>query len=99
MSTTKPLSRGTLSLRFMQNAQRAKALTPVEPDRAVTKDTEDTEWEVAREVREAWGQIETGAPSIRCALPVTSPYYKIARFFPQLILSLSFIALGRLSFT
>lgn len=49
----KTLSTGTLSLRFMQNAHRAKQLKEVEADRAQVKD--DGEWEVAKEVREAWG--------------------------------------------
>ncbi|TFK36063.1 hypothetical protein BDQ12DRAFT_699775 [Crucibulum laeve] len=48
----KTLSTGTLSLRFMQNAQRAKQLKEVELERAEVKD--DGQWEVSKEVKEAW---------------------------------------------
>jgi hypothetical protein len=37
----------------MQNAHRAKNLAHVEADKAQVKD--DAEWEVAKEVRDAWG--------------------------------------------
>jgi len=49
----KSLSTGTLSLRFMQNAHRAKQLKEVELDRAEVKD--DGMWEVSQAVRDAWG--------------------------------------------
>jgi hypothetical protein len=49
----KTLSTGTLSLRFMQNAHRAKQLAEVEAEQAQVKD--EAEWEVAKEVRDAWG--------------------------------------------
>lgn len=49
----KTLSTGTLSLKFMQNAHRAKQLKEVELDKARVKD--EGEWEVAKEVRDAWG--------------------------------------------
>ena len=49
----KTLSNGTLSLRFMQNAHRAKLQAQVEAAQAKIKD--DAEWSVAPEVREAWG--------------------------------------------
>jgi hypothetical protein len=52
-STGKTLSKGTLSLRFMQNAHRAQNVALVEADRAKVKD--DAEWEVMPEVRAAWG--------------------------------------------
>jgi hypothetical protein len=51
--TTKTLSTSTLSLRFMQNAHRAKNLAHIEADKMQVKD--DAEWHVAEEVREAWG--------------------------------------------
>jgi len=51
--SAKTLSTGTLSLRFMQNAHRAKQLAEVEAEQAQVKD--EAEWEVAKEVREAWG--------------------------------------------
>ncbi|KAJ7607548.1 hypothetical protein FB45DRAFT_947868 [Roridomyces roridus] len=53
----KTLSTSTLSLKFMQNAHRAKNLATVELDKAEVKD--DGEWEVAKEVRDAWGSPET----------------------------------------
>ncbi|TBU30965.1 hypothetical protein BD311DRAFT_737753 [Dichomitus squalens] len=49
----KTLSNGTLSLRFMQNAQRAKLQAQVEVEQAKVKD--DAEWSVSQEVRDAWG--------------------------------------------
>jgi hypothetical protein len=51
--STRALSVSTLSLRFMQNAYRAKNLAQVEAEKAQVKD--DAEWEVAQEVRDAWG--------------------------------------------
>ncbi|TDL26822.1 hypothetical protein BD410DRAFT_835945 [Rickenella mellea] len=47
--TSKTLSNGTLSLRFMQRAQSSR----VEATQAPVRD--DAEWEVAPAVREAWG--------------------------------------------
>ncbi|KAI0742890.1 hypothetical protein C8Q80DRAFT_1058252, partial [Daedaleopsis nitida] len=49
----KSLSNGTLSLRFMQNAHRAKQQAQVEAEQAKIKD--DAEWSVSMEVRDAWG--------------------------------------------
>ncbi|RPD77210.1 hypothetical protein L226DRAFT_459187 [Lentinus tigrinus ALCF2SS1-7] len=49
----KTLSNGTLSLRFMQNAQRAKLQAQVEAEQAKIKD--DAEWSVPQDVRDAWG--------------------------------------------
>jgi hypothetical protein len=49
----KTLSNGTLNLRFMQNAARAKQLATAELEQAKVKD--EAEWEVSKEVREAWG--------------------------------------------
>ena len=51
--SSKSISTGTLSLRFMQNAHRAKQLKEVELDRAEVKD--DGMWEVSQAVRDAWG--------------------------------------------
>ncbi|KAI0092347.1 hypothetical protein BDY19DRAFT_884858 [Irpex rosettiformis] len=50
---SKTLSNGTLSLRFMQNAQRAKQLAQVELEQAAIKD--EAEWEVSQEIKDAWG--------------------------------------------
>lgn len=49
----KTISNSTLSLRFMQNAQRAKLQAQVDAEQAKIKD--DAEWSVSQEVREAWG--------------------------------------------
>ncbi|GBE86955.1 hypothetical protein SCP_1001990 [Sparassis crispa] len=51
--TGKTLSNATLSLRFMQNAQRAKMQAQVEAEQAKIRD--EAEWEVSKEVKEAWG--------------------------------------------
>ncbi|KAH9476855.1 hypothetical protein JR316_0010771 [Psilocybe cubensis] len=49
----KSLSTSTLSLKFMQNAQRAKNLKEVELDRAEVKD--DGKWEISQHIRDSWG--------------------------------------------
>ncbi|OCH92554.1 hypothetical protein OBBRIDRAFT_428845 [Obba rivulosa] len=49
----KTLSNGTLSLRFMQNAHRAKQQAQVEAEQRKIKD--EAEWEVSKEIKEAWG--------------------------------------------
>ncbi|KAJ4488535.1 hypothetical protein J3R30DRAFT_3280620 [Lentinula aciculospora] len=53
----KQLSSGTLSLKFMQNAQRAKQLKEVELEKAHVED--DGQWEIAKEIRESWGLAES----------------------------------------
>lgn len=60
MSAGKTLSKGTLGLRFMQNAQRAKQQAAVDFERAKVKD--DAEWEVSKEIREAWGLASRSKP-------------------------------------
>ncbi|KAL6302606.1 hypothetical protein BKA93DRAFT_751133 [Sparassis latifolia] len=63
--TGKTLSNATLSLRFMQNAQRAKMQAQVEAEQAKIRD--EAEWEVSKEVKEAWGisSISGSEPVIR----------------------------------
>ncbi|KAM6495175.1 hypothetical protein JOM56_009798 [Amanita muscaria] len=56
----KTLSTSTLSLRFMQNAQRAKQLKEVELEKAAVHD--DAQWDVGQEVREAWGLVSEQNP-------------------------------------
>jgi hypothetical protein len=56
----KALSTGTLSLRFMQNAHRAKHQVEVEPEKGKNPVKDDEEWEITREMREASG---TGSSS------------------------------------
>ncbi|KDR78296.1 hypothetical protein GALMADRAFT_64883 [Galerina marginata CBS 339.88] len=51
--TSKSLNTSTLSLRFMQNAQRANQQKEVELDRAEVKD--DGKWEISQAVRDSWG--------------------------------------------
>lgn len=60
--TSKTLSNGTLSLRFMQNALRSKQQDVIDAHQAKVKD--DAEWEVAKEVREAWGLASTSQPEL-----------------------------------
>ena len=50
---SKTISKGTLGLRFMQNAQRAKQQAEVALEQAKIKD--EAEWEVSQEVKDAWG--------------------------------------------
>ncbi|KAJ7726826.1 hypothetical protein DFH07DRAFT_782615 [Mycena maculata] len=57
----KTLSTSTLSLKFMQNAHRAKNLAEVQLEKADVKD--DGEWEVAQEIRDAWGPETTQSVS------------------------------------
>ncbi|KJA24917.1 hypothetical protein HYPSUDRAFT_65225 [Hypholoma sublateritium FD-334 SS-4] len=63
--TSKTLSTSTLSLRFMQNAHRAKQLKEVELDRAEVKD--DEKWEVSQAVRDSWGvsaKVQSGPTEV-----------------------------------
>ena len=53
------LSTGTLNLRFMRNAQRTQQLSGVQLEKAHVKD--DAEWEVAPEIRNAWGLAAGGS--------------------------------------
>ena len=61
--TSKTLSNGTLSLKFMQNAQRAKQEKAVELQRAKVKD--EAEWEVSNEIKEAWGLSSDSGQKLR----------------------------------
>lgn len=58
---SKALSNGTLSLRFMQNAQRAKDSPEVKPDQPTFVD--DAEWYVPQNVRDAWSSVGAAAAS------------------------------------
>ncbi|KAG7452787.1 uncharacterized protein BT62DRAFT_1070508 [Guyanagaster necrorhizus] len=57
----KTLSNGTLSLRFMQNAHRAKQLKEVELEKAQVKDSD--EWAIPKEIQESWGKSTSDAVS------------------------------------
>ncbi|KAJ3527991.1 hypothetical protein NMY22_g9576 [Coprinellus aureogranulatus] len=61
MASGKTLSAGTLNLKFMQNVIRSQQIQAVELPRAQVKD--DGEWEVSREVREAWGLLKKSGES------------------------------------
>lgn len=50
----KQLSNGTLSLRFMQNAQRKQKLEEVELTKAEVKDAE--EWSIPKHIQDSWKQ-------------------------------------------
>ncbi|KAH8114821.1 hypothetical protein DFH11DRAFT_1726311 [Phellopilus nigrolimitatus] len=79
-STGKTLSNGTLSLRFMQNAQRAKQQASVDLERAKVKD--DAEWEVSREVRDAWGIPPSSKPATKQSISHETSYLPF--LFPSL---------------
>ena len=64
---SKTLSNGTLSLRFMQNAQRAKRQAEIDLEQAKSKD--EAEWEVSQEIKDAWGLSSTAA-ELRYAIRV-----------------------------
>ena len=57
---SKTLSNGVMSLKFMQNAQRAKQQAQVELEQAKIKD--EAEWEVSKEVKDAWGIGSSSIP-------------------------------------
>ena len=50
---TAAISKGTLNLRFMQNVQNAEQNLTTESMEALIHD--ESRWEVAKEVRDAWG--------------------------------------------
>ncbi|KAF8623769.1 hypothetical protein AX15_006210 [Amanita polypyramis BW_CC] len=78
----KTLSTSTLSLRFMQNAQRAKSMKEVELEKAEIHD--DARWEVEQEVRDAWGLLSERDDSYAITF---IPYYVIEdkSYFRQII--------------
>ncbi|KAK7449644.1 hypothetical protein VKT23_013119 [Stygiomarasmius scandens] len=59
---SKALSNGTLSLRFMQNAQRAQQQKEIELEKAQVED--DGRWEIAQEVRDSWGPTSQSSDSV-----------------------------------
>lgn len=52
---TSTISKGTLNLRFMQNAQRAEQELETNPADAEPIIKDESHWEVSREVKEMWG--------------------------------------------
>ncbi|KAL5498198.1 hypothetical protein ACEPAH_2328 [Sanghuangporus vaninii] len=72
MSSGKTLSNSTLSLRFMQNAQRAKQQAAVDLESAKVKD--EAEWEVPKQVRATWG-LASGSKANTGQTVVQEPSY------------------------
>lgn len=64
---SKTLSNGTLSLRFMQNLQRAKDSPEVKPDQPTLAD--DAEWYVPQNVRDAWSSAAAAAATTSPMIP------------------------------
>ncbi len=58
---TATISKGTLNLRFMQKAQNAEKTLVNESTESIIPD--ESRWEVAKEVREAWGIDSEEPPS------------------------------------
>lgn len=71
--SAKNISKSTLGLRFMQNAQRAKLQAQVEAEQAKIND--DAEWSVSQEVREAWGIESSTVSSPRAQARCVSASY------------------------
>ncbi|KAI9465116.1 hypothetical protein F5148DRAFT_1150091 [Russula earlei] len=59
---TATISKGTLNLRFMQNAQRAEQGLEVKSVETVPND--ESHWEVAKEVKEMWGMTSDPSSSL-----------------------------------
>jgi len=78
---TATISKGTLNLRFMQNAQRAEQELETESVETATND--ESHWEVAREVRDMWG-ITSSEASSRSASPYS---IELTNFFSLLLLT------------
>jgi len=69
------ISKGTLNLRFMQNARRAEQETELESvETTLAKD--DSYWEVSREVKDMWGI--TSGPSSRYGVPLIESKFHFA---------------------
>jgi hypothetical protein len=62
------ISKGTLNLRFMQNAQRAEREFESNSSEPVIKD--ESHWEVSREVKEMWGMTSEPSSSRYAATPL-----------------------------
>ena len=77
MMSGKSISNSTLSLRFMQNAQRAKLQAQVEAEQAKIKD--DAEWSVPQEVRDAWGIGSSSGSSSQGSARCVDPDYWTGR--------------------
>jgi hypothetical protein len=76
LTMTGTISKGTLNLRFMQNARRAEQKLEVESVGTIATN-DDSYWEVSREVKGMWGI--TSEPSSRYGVPPIES--KISCFF------------------
>lgn len=74
---TATISKGTLNLRFMQRTERQVEAKNAET--TVIKD--ESQWEVAREVKEMWGITSTKVPS-RYASYATHPPCRVDQQLP-----------------
>lgn len=87
----KTLSTGTLSLRFMQNANRAKHLKEFELDRAEVVDA--GKWEIGQDIRDTWGPIPNSSSCVVFSdshLSDKNNYYAGKRSSTNHLISLSF---------
>ena len=62
---TATISKGTLNLRFMQNARRAEPELETNSADADPIVKDESHWEVSREVKEMWGITEPSSSSSR----------------------------------
>jgi len=91
---SKTLNNGTLPLRFMQNAQRAKNTPEAMPAQATLSD--DAEWHVPQNVREMWTSPDPSAATNSNLATVSEPSYLPFLFHPEDKVELAFK--GRRSF-
>ena len=64
LTMTAAISKGTLNLRFMQNAKRAEPELEINSAEAEPVIKDESHWEVSREVKEMWGiASEPSSPS------------------------------------
>jgi hypothetical protein len=62
------ISKGTLNLRFMQNAHRAEQQLDTNSSEPAIKD--ESHWEVSKEVKEMWGMTSEPLSSRYALLPL-----------------------------
>jgi hypothetical protein len=56
------ISKGTLNLRFMQNAHRADKQELTSAESIAKEENDESRWEVAREVKDMWGMTSAEEP-------------------------------------
>jgi hypothetical protein len=72
---TATISKGTLNLRFMQNAHRAEPELEINSADAEPVIKDESHWEVSREVKEMWGI--TSGPSSSSSRYAATPGLKL----------------------